>query len=289
MSPNPRRRRTILAAVLAAVLAGTGCAAVKPPAGEAGPVTANRLARKQAVVSDFEKRRDAAQFEAALAAYQQGDLAGCRQGLEAILGRTPNTSTPGGSWPTCWWWIKARPKRRRSGGRVMPTSGEESDGAKHVDRIEVEQAPAGSDGGSPADFVKAAVAAVASGADPEAVAWTRQAEALRPQDPQIPVTVAVEALRSNRAELAVAVLEPAATRFTESAAIQRVLGAAYYRKGDYLSAQGRSSRRFAWTSPADWPFFDGMHRDETRGPAGGGTVLPPGPPARPEVLDRPLA
>ncbi len=58
-----------------------------------------------------------------------------------------------------------------------------------------------------------------------------------PQNPHIPVHAAVTALEHNQPRLAVEVLRPAAERFPETASVHRTLGAAYYRSGDYASAQ----------------------------------------------------
>ena len=83
-------------------------------------------------------------------------------------------------------------------------------------------------------------AALSEGA-PKAVAGAvenfRQAAATKPDNPQIPISAAAAALRANRAEVAVAVLAPAAKRFPNSPAVHRMLGAAYYRTGDYKSSQ----------------------------------------------------
>jgi len=64
-----------------------------------------------------------------------------------------------------------------------------------------------------------------------------QAVASQPDNPQIPLTAAVDCLRANQPRLAVELLVPAAGRFPRSAAIHRALGAAYYRSGDYKSSQ----------------------------------------------------
>lgn len=80
-------------------------------------------------------------------------------------------------------------------------------------------------------------AALAEGAVEAAREYFRQAVAARPDDPQVPISAAVAALRANRPELAVELLAPAAERFPKSAAVHRALGAAYYRGGDYKSSQ----------------------------------------------------
>ncbi len=68
-------------------------------------------------------------------------------------------------------------------------------------------------------------------------AGIQAALAADPDNPQIPVHAAVLALEHNHPQLAVDVLKPATTQFPEAAAVRRTLGAAYYRLGDYSSAQ----------------------------------------------------
>ncbi len=112
-----------------------------------------------------------------------------------------------------------------------------SGGGERADRIGVLRLAGAEDADDVAELVRAGIEALASGSDEAAVAHFRQAQALRPHDPHISILAAVEALRADRPEVALTLLEPAAARFGPSAAIQRVLGTAYYRKGDYRSAQ----------------------------------------------------
>ncbi|MFH1265409.1 MAG: tetratricopeptide repeat protein [Planctomycetota bacterium] len=70
-----------------------------------------------------------------------------------------------------------------------------------------------------------------------ALAHFREAIALEPHDPQIPISAAVSALRHNHPDVAVTLLEPSREAFADSAAIRRILGTAYYRLGDYESSQ----------------------------------------------------
>jgi tetratricopeptide (TPR) repeat protein len=69
------------------------------------------------------------------------------------------------------------------------------------------------------------------------MAFFREAAASRPHDPQIPISAAVAALRQNHPEVAVELLDVAASRFPKSAAVYRALGAACYRRTDYRAAQ----------------------------------------------------
>lgn len=79
--------------------------------------------------------------------------------------------------------------------------------------------------------------AIAAGSVEVGRAYFWEAAALRPDDPQIPISAAVSSLRHNQPEVAVELLEPAVAAFPDSAALQRILGTAYYRRGDYKSSQ----------------------------------------------------
>jgi tetratricopeptide (TPR) repeat protein len=71
----------------------------------------------------------------------------------------------------------------------------------------------------------------------EAKHYFRQAAAAEPDNPQIPISAAMAALRANQSQAAVAVLEDAVKRPKAPAAVHRILGVAYYRLGDYPSSQ----------------------------------------------------
>jgi hypothetical protein len=58
-----------------------------------------------------------------------------------------------------------------------------------------------------------------------------------PNDPQVPISAAVAALRDGNPELAIDLLEPALGVCAESAALYRILGTAYYRRGDFHASQ----------------------------------------------------
>jgi len=73
--------------------------------------------------------------------------------------------------------------------------------------------------------------------------YFRQAAAIRPNDPQIPIAAAMAALRADCPEVAVELLRPAGgtgvTPVAGRAAAQlyRILGVAYYRLEDYQSSE----------------------------------------------------
>lgn len=88
-----------------------------------------------------------------------------------------------------------------------------------------------------AELLNKGLAALEKDSPQLALVCFRQAQERNPQKPQIPVTAATAALRHNQSQLAIDLLKPAAERFEKSAAVFRLLGIAYYRAGDYKSAQ----------------------------------------------------
>lgn len=87
------------------------------------------------------------------------------------------------------------------------------------------------------DFLQQGRQALTRGDTQAGLACFQRAMADRPDDPQIPISAAIAALQSNYPEVAIGVLEPSARQFPRSAALQRILGTAYYRQGDYRSSQ----------------------------------------------------
>ena len=79
--------------------------------------------------------------------------------------------------------------------------------------------------------------ALAAGSADVALAYFRQAVSSQPDNPQIPLSVAVLALRHNQPDVAIALAGDAVRRFPKSARLHRTLATAYYRKGDYASSQ----------------------------------------------------
>jgi len=73
---------------LLALLAG--CAALKMPERPIESITAERQNRSEEAVREFERNRDFAEYQAALARWNQGDVDGCEETLEKLLGRNPD-------------------------------------------------------------------------------------------------------------------------------------------------------------------------------------------------------
>jgi tetratricopeptide (TPR) repeat protein len=72
---------------------------------------------------------------------------------------------------------------------------------------------------------------------PAALRCYREAAALGPDNPQILLSAAAGALRSNRPDVVVELLTPVEKQFSNSAALKRALGTAYYRLGNYRAAE----------------------------------------------------
>lgn len=87
------------------------------------------------------------------------------------------------------------------------------------------------------ELLEQAGRALTDGSTTDGATLLRRAIAAKPEDPQVPISAAVLVLQHNRPELAVELIEPAVKRFPNSAALYRILGTAYYRRGDYPSSQ----------------------------------------------------
>jgi predicted Zn-dependent protease len=79
------------AALLAIALFASGCASWRPVLGTS-PVADKRKDRATDAVRTFEKHRDAAQLEAALDRWKQGDFTGAEARLAALVQRRPDFS-----------------------------------------------------------------------------------------------------------------------------------------------------------------------------------------------------
>ncbi|CAK9109404.1 Type IV pilus biogenesis and competence protein PilQ, partial [Durusdinium trenchii] len=95
--PLSCRETAKTSALLCAVLAIACCAGCKSNPFEkvAAPLTniaPDRVEREGEAIAEFERRRDKAQFTAALARYREGDLEECRRSLDGIIERNPEHS-----------------------------------------------------------------------------------------------------------------------------------------------------------------------------------------------------
>jgi len=119
---------------------------------------------------------------------------------------------------------------------TRPASGE-SAGASHSVRT-------GDEGGARHAFTAPAAAllrqgeeALAAGDPARGLAQFRQAAACEPNNPHIPTTAAIAALRQNRPDVAIVVAQEASAVFPRWTPLLRTLGTAHYRQGDCQSSQ----------------------------------------------------
>ncbi|MFH1920456.1 MAG: tetratricopeptide repeat protein, partial [Planctomycetota bacterium] len=119
-----------------------------------------------------------------------------------------------------------------------PTAGaERADRVRAMDSGEADGSSNRAARPSASELLAKGSSALLAGRKDLALAHFREAIALEPHDPQIPISAAVSALRHNHPDVAVTLLEPSREAFADSAAIRRILGTAYYRLGDYESSQ----------------------------------------------------
>jgi len=81
-------KRTYGFCLLLATVAG--CAALKMPDEPVESITEKRQDRSEAAIREFEEKRAFAEFQAALARWDQGDVDGCEAGLQKLLKRNPD-------------------------------------------------------------------------------------------------------------------------------------------------------------------------------------------------------
>jgi Tfp pilus assembly protein PilF len=72
----------------------TGCASWRPTSKNDKPVAEVRQVRQAAALQAFEQQREAAQLQAALDRWQQGDIAGCETRLRSLVQRRPQSCDP---------------------------------------------------------------------------------------------------------------------------------------------------------------------------------------------------
>ena len=296
-----------------------GCSSlsVSDPSGEG--ISEKRQQRTEEAVRSFESSRDSAQYQAALACWNQHDVKGCEEGLRRLLQRNPNyrdaqllmaevyltSNRPQEAFNCVEQALAAHPNDARvqyTMGLLLDTTGQ-STGAlayyRQAAKLEpgnevyavgyqtaVEAAgdqrrdargegrgagstapppsnspeapvnslrfvspaeptdradPAGSaevtDMGPTRGLIDKGHAALAEGSLEAAAVYFQEAAATSPNNPQIPISAALAALRYNRPDLAVELLTAAKKRFSGSVQLHRILGVAHYRLGDYKSSQ----------------------------------------------------
>jgi len=98
-------------------------------------------------------------------------------------------------------------------------------------------------------------AALIKGSRQAAGGFFKEAAALRPDNPQIPIFAAIASLRHNQPDLAIEVLTSVRQRFSDSAKLHRILGAAYHRVGDYRSSQVTLQRALSLDNSSPLTYF----------------------------------
>ncbi|MBN2477615.1 MAG: tetratricopeptide repeat protein [Pirellulales bacterium] len=163
---------------------------------------------------------------------------GFRSALEAARPSGPADASPS---------VVADGMRRPASGPAMrglgPIGSDHSEPAAYAEVVDGAESaghaalPDTDDSQAAGALLQQGATALAEGAPPRALELFQQAVAACQDNPQIPISAAIEALRHNQPDLAVALLEPSRERFSHSARIYRTLGVAHYRRGDYRSSQ----------------------------------------------------
>jgi len=298
-----------------------GCAQTAVLTGSpAESITRRREQRTDEAVRQFEQKQDFAEFQAALARWNQHDVKACEERLQRLLKRSPNhrdarllmaevhlaANRPRQALAEVEQALQAHPNNARvqyTMGLVLDAMGQQERALAYYQRamhgepenelyavsyhtalaaavknqtadrgngeriaavpdptadlsslqlLAHDAPPGGTPGNNPvvgadsvelaerapvADLLRRGRGALVEGAPQAALAYFREASSLRPHNPQILVSAAIESLRHNQPDLAIDLLEPVGQQFRDSAAVYRVLGAAHYRRGDYKSSQ----------------------------------------------------
>lgn len=233
----PSARRRLLACLLLGLIASVtaGCAAfekhVPLPDTFHTDVSKQRRVRKEAIVDNFDTQRNLAQVQSAESRRKQGDLAGARHDLLAVLQRDP-----------------AQPAAQRMLEEMDASDSGEQEvaqiGQSAADTAWLPVAPEQSNlpnqpvrVNNTAAVMQVAAWAFATGEDDRAGAQliTFAGDGRRSEE-QLQQAAAL-ALRSNALPLAVQLAGDALQRYPRSAGLYRIRGAAEYRMGDYQSAQ----------------------------------------------------
>lgn len=304
--------------LLVTVILLAGCRSISLPGPPIEEVSAERKQREAAAIEEFERKRAYAEFQAAQAAWNRGDLPGSQANLERLLRRTPRhrdgrlllgkvhleqghrrealaqletaladfpddpkvhhvmgvllekLNRPKDAWahsdratklaaeqnqPPAGGpdHVASDPSAHRatmqSTGSVVPTAGVEpardrpissQQGSGRTTRaVGAEDRDGANDGGrtSVAELLRRVETCLADGALERALVHFRQAAALDPDNPQIPTTAAIAALRRRSPQVAMVMAQEALVAFPNWTPLLRTLGTAYYRQGDYESSQ----------------------------------------------------
>ncbi|MBX7167602.1 MAG: tetratricopeptide repeat protein [Pirellulales bacterium] len=255
------RRAVPLPVVLAIGLgmllpASAGCQLPKALQSKIPDVAPEREARREDAITEFEQRRNDAQFQAAIGRRAERDWDGCRRELIALLERDPEhlagrlmlaeVLLEQGQADAAMSHVQFVLDREPDNASAQRLAALVSDAASDAPPAATGVSPAGYEQSTPVtgSIGRALSHDVAEGArllslaqvDAARAAFDRAIEAA-PDDPQIPISVAVEALRAGQTGLARDYLQAATARHAEQARLHELLGLVYYRRGELSAAQ----------------------------------------------------
>lgn len=237
------------------LILSSGCASVNLPGPPVEDVAEKRKQRSEEALRQFDKNRDFAEFQAAMAEYGRGDLTGCRETLTRLIERNGKHCDARLMLAELYL-ADNRPQEALE--QVQPALGDHPHDARVQYTAGLTLDAMGQASGALAHYRQAAelqpnnelyaishrtALDAATGGDVSndrsgyaAVAGSDTVPG-GPDNPEIPIAAAVAALRADRPDQAVELLRPAAGRGCGSATAYRILGLAHYRLGDYRSSQ----------------------------------------------------
>ncbi|MEE8451370.1 MAG: tetratricopeptide repeat protein [Thermoguttaceae bacterium] len=219
-----------------------GCAGLRLPDPPTEDIAEKRRLRADEATQHFDTGRDFAQLQDAAARWTQGDVEGCEEELQRLLVRNPqhrdarlllaDVCMADGRRQEALEHVQAVLDTyphdicaKQTMGLLRDTDGEPVEAAAYYRRAAEAE---------PGDELYPLSYQTASSADSDYVGSTDISD---PSNPQIPISAATAALRSNQPALALELLTVARRQFPNSAAIHRILGVAHYRLGNYESSQ----------------------------------------------------
>ena len=244
--------------IMAIALLASGCASMntirqaiaRNSADDVGP---SRESRSVALAREFDRRRDDAQFQAAASAWQRGDLDGCHKLIDQLLERNPadrrsrlmladvllfsgQTAQAADELSKL---VADDPKdavAQHAFAEVLDASGRQAEAIAHHEeaaRLEPNRelyaqcVKAARDAGATQDR------SIGQSSQP-----TQSARSIDTQDSGTPLERAAAALAANDAQQAIDAATQGLKESPDQAEpLYRVLGTAYYRRGDYAAAQ----------------------------------------------------
>jgi len=214
-------------------IVGSGCTSLDWVAIGGDDVATRRKQRLIEATGRFEKHRDEAQWQAALARLLNGDLDSARSQLIILLTRNPDHADA----------LALLDEIDATGmtASAVPAN-ENSKREAAVQRSEFRRA------------VAVAAAHTESPAPPMQHATTHL-WGIEHNEPQTVVDLAVDALQSNQPDVALDALRDGLARFPDSAVLWRTFGAAHHQKGDFQSAQSALHQALSLDNSSPLAYF----------------------------------